>query len=70
MRILFKKVLRTIGSCAQFGYFDGCVDFDMAVRDPEDPSGFREGYDSGDHLHPSMSCYVKMANTVSKEILV
>ncbi len=50
--------------------FDGCVDFDMAVRDPEDPSGFREGYDSGDHLHPSMSCYVKMANTVSKEILV
>ena len=60
----FNSYLRTSSD------FDGCVDFDMAVRDPEDPSGFREGYDSGDHLHPSMSCYVKMANTVSKEILV
>lgn len=50
--------------------FDGCVDFDKAVRDPDDPSRFRDGYDSGDHLHPSMSCYVKMADTVSKEILL
>ncbi|MCR5529914.1 MAG: lipase [Saccharofermentans sp.] len=50
--------------------FDGCVDFDMAVRDPDEPSRFRDGYDSGDHLHPSMSCYVKMADTVSKEILL
>lgn len=50
--------------------FDGCVDFDKAVRDPEDPERFKEGYDSGDHLHPSMSCYIKMANTVPKEILI
>ena len=50
--------------------FNGCVDFDAAVRDPDDFSRFKDGYDSGDHLHPSMACYVKMANTVSKEILV
>lgn len=49
--------------------FDACVDFDMAVRDSADPSKFKDGYDSGDHLHPSLSCYVKMANTVNKEIL-
>ena len=49
--------------------FDACVDFDRAVRDSADPSKFKDGYDSGDHLHPSMSCYVKMANTVNKEIL-
>lgn len=60
----FNEYLRTSSD------FDGCVDFDMAVRDPADPSAFKDGYDSGDHLHPSMACYVKMANTVSKEILV
>ncbi len=49
--------------------FDACVDFDMAVRNSADPSKFKDGYDSGDHLHPSLSCYVKMANTVNKEIL-
>ena len=49
---------------------DGCVDFDKAVRDAEDSSRFKDGYDSGDHLHPSLACYVKMANTVNKEILI
>ena len=52
-----------------FDLFVGCVDFDIAVRDPQEPERFRDGYDSGDHLHPSMACYVKMANTVPKEIL-
>lgn len=60
----FNEYLRTSSD------FNGCVDFDAAVRDPEDLSRFKDGYDSGDHLHPSMACYVKMANTVSKEILV
>ena len=60
----FNEYLRTSSD------FNGCVDFDAAVRDPDDFSRFKDGYDSGDHLHPSMACYVKMANTVSKEILV
>lgn len=60
----FNEYLRTSSD------FDGCVDFDKAVRDPDDLSKFKDGYDSGDHLHPSMACYVKMANTVNKEILV
>ena len=60
----FNEYLRTSSD------FEGCVDFDTAVRDPEDPSRFKEGYDSGDHLHPSLACYVKMANTVNKEILI
>ncbi|WP_406120606.1 SGNH/GDSL hydrolase family protein [Streptomyces sp. NBC_00989] len=33
------------------GPFDGVVDFDAAVRDPEQPERIRPGYDCGDHLH-------------------
>jgi lysophospholipase L1-like esterase len=33
--------------------FDGIVDFDQALRDPNEPSHFAAQYDSGDHLHPN-----------------
>ena len=48
---------------------DGCVDFDKAVRDPENPRAFLKKYDSGDHLHPSVAGYQAMAEAVQKEIL-
>jgi len=44
--------------------FDGCVDFDKAVRDSEHTERFASGYDSGDHLHPSEEAYEAMANAV------
>ena len=49
--------------------FDGCVDFDLAVRDAADPRSFAPGYDSGDHLHPSESAYKAMAYAVPEELL-
>lgn len=39
----------------------GCIDFDRALRSPEEPAAFAAGYDSGDHLHPSESAYRAMA---------
>ena len=48
---------------------DGCVDFDKALCDPDNPSAFRPEYDSGDHLHPSAAGYKAMADAVLKEIL-
>ncbi|MCR4951418.1 MAG: hypothetical protein K6A40_08870 [Solobacterium sp.] len=48
---------------------DGCVDFDLAVRDPDDPAAFRKEYDSGDHLHPSDAGYQAMADCVPEELL-
>ena len=48
---------------------DGCVDFDMAVRDPEDPAAFQKKYDSGDHLHPSREGYQAMADAVPEDLL-
>lgn len=48
---------------------DGCVDFDLAVRDAGHPARFAEGFDSGDHLHPSLAGYQCMANAVPATIL-
>lgn len=48
---------------------DGCIDFDLALRDEANPAAFREGFDSGDHLHPSGAAYRKMAEIVPEELL-
>jgi lysophospholipase L1-like esterase len=44
--------------------FDGVIDFDAAVRDPEGPNKLRREYQSGDWLHPSDAGYAAMAQTV------
>lgn len=49
--------------------FDGCVDFDKAVRDAEKPESFAPGFDSGDHLHPSEAAYKAMADAVPENLL-
>ena len=49
--------------------FDGCVDFDLALRDGRHPSAFAPGFDSGDHLHPSESAYKAMADCVPAVLL-
>jgi lysophospholipase L1-like esterase len=46
------------------GAADGFFDFDKAVRDPGRPTRFREGYHSGDNLHPSAIGYKAMADAV------
>jgi lysophospholipase L1-like esterase len=44
--------------------FDGVFDFDAAVRDPKQPSRFRDGYHSGDFLHPSAMGYRAMVDAM------
>lgn len=36
------------------GQFDGVLDFDAVVRDPQDPAYLFDAFDSGDHLHPGV----------------
>lgn len=48
---------------------DGVVDFDKAVRDNEKNERFAEGFDSGDHLHPSEAAYKAMADAVNLDFL-
>jgi len=48
---------------------DGYFDFDKAVRDPNRPTRFRDGYHSGDNLHPSAIGYKAMADAVDLAVL-
>ena len=41
--------------------YDGVVDFDAVVRDPQNPTKILPRFDSGDHLHPSDAGYEAMA---------
>jgi len=63
MRQEFNQWLRTSP------LFDGCVDFDLAVRDAAHPKSFAPGFDSGDHLHPSEAAYKAMAECVPVSLL-
>jgi lysophospholipase L1-like esterase len=44
--------------------FDGLVDFDKAMSDPQNPGHILPAYDSGDHLHPSPAGYKVMGEAV------
>ncbi len=50
--------------------FDGVLDFDAAVRDPQAPDTLRAAYDSADHLHPNDAGYQAMAGIVDLRQLV
>jgi lysophospholipase L1-like esterase len=43
--------------------FDGVVDFDAAIRDPQDPSRVLEAYQA-DHLHPNVAGQQAMADAI------
>jgi lysophospholipase L1-like esterase len=46
------------------GAFDAIVDFDAALRDPENPLRMLPRYDCGDHLHPSDLGYRTMGDAI------
>ncbi|WP_339106033.1 SGNH/GDSL hydrolase family protein [Haloterrigena salinisoli] len=46
------------------GAFDGVVDFDKAIRDPDNPERILPEYNSGDNIHPGDAGYEAMAEAV------
>jgi lysophospholipase L1-like esterase len=46
------------------GQFDGVIDFDVVMRDPDHPRRMKTEFDSGDHLHPSAAGYRAMGRSV------
>jgi lysophospholipase L1-like esterase len=44
--------------------FDGIIDFDKAVEDPDAPGHLRADYDVGDHLHPNDAGAAAMAAAI------
>ena len=63
MRHTYNEFIRTTD------LIDGCIDFDLALRDPQNPDWFAPEYDSGDHLHPSKMGYERMAMEIPAELL-
>jgi lysophospholipase L1-like esterase len=47
------------------GAFDGVIDFDQAVRDPNHPTQVLPAYDSGDHLHVNDAGNAAQVNVIS-----
>jgi lysophospholipase L1-like esterase len=45
--------------------FDGVLDFDKVVVDPENPERIRPAWDCGDHIHPNDAGYEAMANSIA-----
>jgi lysophospholipase L1-like esterase len=50
------------------GTFDGVIDFDAAVRDPEKKDRLAKRFDTGDHLHLNPVGYQALANSVNLEL--
>src|SRR5262249_13064585 len=46
------------------GAYDAVIDFDAALRDPENPTRLLAAADGGDHLHPNEAGYRMMADAV------
>jgi lysophospholipase L1-like esterase len=44
--------------------FDGVIDYDLALRDPDEPRRVRTELDSGDHLHPNDAGYRAIADGI------
>ena len=56
---------QTVNAWIRTGHhFDGVIDFDAAMRDPNQPSRLNPAYDSGDHIHPNDRGYQRMADAV------
>ncbi|WP_216591488.1 SGNH/GDSL hydrolase family protein [Streptomyces brasiliscabiei] len=49
--------------------YDGVLDFDTVLRDPERPARLLPAYDSGDHLHPNEAGLAALAESVDLGLL-
>ena len=49
------------------GNFDGCIDFDKAIRDPDDPERMIAQY-SNDGLHPNVEGYALLGKSVPLDL--
>jgi lysophospholipase L1-like esterase len=50
------------------GAFDGVVDFEAAVRDPNHPDTYLPSDDPGDHLHPNDAGYKAMGDAIDLKL--
>jgi len=51
------------------GAFDGVIDFDKVVQDPDSPNKILPSFDKGDNLHPNDAGYKAMAESIDLGVL-
>ncbi len=51
------------------GAFDGVIDFDAVVQDPDNPNMILPAFDKGDNLHPNDAGYEAMANSIDLSLI-
>lgn len=44
--------------------YDGVIDFDLVLRDPNRPTKLLAQYSSDDHIHPNVAGYQAMGNAI------
>lgn len=50
------------------GAFDGVIDFDKALRNPDRPNQLQAAADSGGHLHPNDTGYAMMGDAIDLKL--
>lgn len=51
-------------------HFDGVIDFDRVLRDPQHLEKMLPAFDSGDHLHPSPAGFAAMADAIPASLFI
>jgi len=52
------------------GVFDGVIDADRVLRDPNQPTRLLPAYDTGDHLHPNKAGGAAVAKAIDVKLLL
>jgi len=59
-----EKIRVALNDFIRSGAFDGVIDFDKVVVDPQKPGYSLPKYDKGDHLHPNAAGYQAMGGAI------
>ncbi|MGW3421822.1 SGNH/GDSL hydrolase family protein [Streptomyces phaeochromogenes] len=68
-RVAVNQWIRSEAGAGSGAGFDGVLDFDEVLRDPERPARILPAYDSGDHLHPGEAGLAALAESVDLGLL-
>ena len=64
-----EKIRVALNDFIRSGAFDGVIDFDKVIADPQKPARSLPKYDKGDHLHPNPAGYEAMATAIDLKTL-